>query len=123
MVHGKKPTPTYTDVGFAGKGYEAHQLINRELRATQRKDLDPNSATLMPLQTLSGSNLGSLEHYSHDWNAAEMGAVNGKSVLPALNLRRVAPSPSNQPDSPVSAGYKMFSLKAAMLDVDMALEV
>ena len=44
-------------------------------------------------------------------------------MLPASTLARVGLPPNNQPDSPVGVGYNMFALKAAMLDVDLALEV
>ena len=96
-------------------GYAAHKNLNQQLILSQSKDIDPARAHLVPRQTLCGKSLGSLGQYSQDWNDADTGEVSSAPTLPPL----LTPNP----DSPISLGQKMFAAKAAILDVDRAVEV
>ena len=75
-MHGKQPAK-FTEIGYAGKGFEAHHEMNRALHLTMSKDRAPNSASHMSIKTTSRGGLGSLEHYIHAWNAADLGVRDG----------------------------------------------
>ena len=111
------------DMGGAVGGYAQHTEVDKALTQTMHKDLTSGSSSQMPLVTLSGEKLGFLEHYAHEWNAAEMGMVDGKSIFPAPSLSLMGAPPSDQPEAPVAAGDRFLALKALMLEVDTAIEV
>jgi hypothetical protein len=88
------------------------------------KDRAATSSSHIPAKTTSGSSLDNLEHYSHAWNAADFGMLDGQYQLGPTTMSQVGlPPPNTQPDSPIGLGYRMFNLKASMLDVDRGLEV
>ena len=58
------------------------------------------------MRTKSGKSLGSLEHYSMDWNAADTGDVS-----------------SRHPAGPSLLAQKMHAVKVAVLEADKAAEV
>ena len=118
---GKKPVKK--DMGGAAGGFAQHLEVDKALTQTMHKDLTSGSSSQMPLVTLSGEKLGFLEHYAHEWNAAEMGMVDGKSIFPAPSLSQMGAPPSDQPEAPVAAGDRFLALKALMLEVDTAIEV
>ena len=75
------------------------------------------------MQTLSGKSLGSLGQYSLDWNNADTGEVSSAPALPPLLNPALGANPALNPANPISIGQKMFTAKAALLDVDRAVEV
>ena len=98
--------------------------MNRALQKTMVKDRAATSSSHMPAQTIGGGSLGDLEHYSQAWNAADFGILDGQDQLGPSTMSQVGLPPLNtQPDSPIGLGYRMFSLKAAVLDFDHGLEV
>ena len=103
--------------------YTTHHKLNQQLIQSQSKDMSSASACLVPRQTLSGKSLGSLGQYSLDWNNADTDKVSSAPPLPPLIGPVLGSSPDLHPASPITLGQKMFSLKAAMLDVDRAVEV
>ena len=70
-----------------------------------------SSGVLAP-QTLSGRSLGSLDHYSMDWNKADEGEVS--SALTWTPSSAVGPS---------QLGTKMHIAKLALLEADRTAEV
>ena len=115
--------PANKKFGGVPGGYAQHMEVDKALYQTIQKDATSGSSSQMPLTTLSGTSLGFLEHYAHEWNAAEMCMVDGKSILPTPSLSLIAAPPSDQPDAPVATGDRFLALKALMLEVDTAVEV
>ena len=98
--------------------------MNRAIQKTMAKDRAATSSSHIPAKTTSGSSLGSLEHYSHTWNAANFGMLDGQYQLGPTTMSQVGlPPPNTQPDSPIGLSYQIFNLKAAMVDVERGLEV
>jgi len=115
--------PAKKKSGGVPGGYVQHMEVDTALFQTIQKDATSGSSSQMPLTTLSGASLGFLEHYAHEWNAAEMCMVDDKSILPTPSLSMIAAPPSDQPDAPVATGDRILALKALMLEVDTAVEV
>ena len=116
--------PKCIKLSYTGRGLAAHQEMNRALQEIMVKDHAAASSSHVPAQTIGGGNLGDLEHYRQAWNAADFGILDGQDQLGPSAMSLVGLPPVNtQPDSPIGLGYRMFSLKAAMLDADHGLEV
>ena len=81
-----QPQPKYTEIGYAGKGFTAHHEINRAIEKTMAKVRAATSSSHIPAKTTSGSSLGSFEHYSHAWNAADFGMLDGQYQLGQTTL-------------------------------------
>ena len=64
------------------------------------------------LQTLSGRSLGSLEHYSMDWNSADTSEVS-----------TAHPQPTQHPAGPGMLAQKMHALKVAVMDANKTAAV
>ena len=64
------------------------------------------------LRTSSGRSLGSLEHYSIDWNGADMSEVSSTQI-----------HPTRHPAGPSALAQKMHALKAAVHEADKTAEV
>ena len=59
------------------------------VQKTMAKDRAPTSSSHIPVETTSGSSLGVFEHYSHAWNAADMGVLDGQYLLGQSTLSQV----------------------------------
>ena len=58
-----------------------------------------------------------------DWNKADMGEVSSKPAIPEYPSPVLAPGVELDPALPITLGQKMYWMKAAVLEVDQAVEV
>ena len=75
--------------------------------ATVGTRIAPAGDGFVTTRTLSGRSLGSLNHYSMDWNAADMGEVSSGN-----------PQPTPHPAGPSALAQKMHQVKVAVIEAD-----
>ena len=114
----------FTEISFAGRGLVAHKEMNVAIQSTMPKDRASPSYTQVPPTTLDGGDFGELEHYRAAFNAADFGISDGQDRLGPGAMSVVGLPPLNtSSDTYLGLGYRMFNLKATMLDFDHGLEV
>ena len=114
----KKPTAREGLEALRAKAaYSAHEKLNKQLVATS------NAAGFVPMRTVSGRSLGSLVEYNMDWNNADLQEANSAARVPAYPLPELVDGKPLDPASPITVGQLMYNAKAAMLEVDRAVEV
>ena len=98
--------------------------MNLTIQETMPKDRAAASYTQVPAQALGGGNFGELEHYRQAYNAADFGISDGQDRLGPGAMSVVGLPPLNTSTcTHLGLGYRMFNLKAAVLDFDHGLEV
>ena len=97
--------------------------MNRAIQQTMPKDRATSSYTQVPAQTLDDGDYGELERYRQADNAADFGISDGQDRLGPGAMSVVGLPPLNtQSDTLLGLGYRMFNLKAAVLDFNHGLE-
>jgi hypothetical protein len=114
----------FTEISFAGRGLAAHKEMNVAIQSTMPKDRASRSYTQVPPTTLDGGEFGQLEHYRAAFNAADFSISDGRDQLGPGAMSAVGLPPLNtSSETYLGLGYRMFNLKAAVLDFDHGLEV
>ena len=101
----------------------AHADLNKQLAASQSRDIASASANLVPMRTLSGKSLGSLGEYSMDWNNADMCDESSMPQIPEYPPPALPAGVELDPASPITIGQRLYELKAATLRLDRSIEV
>ena len=97
--------------------YTAHHKLNAQLSASS------NIAGFVPMKTLSGRSLGDLGKYSMDWNNADICEASSAAPIPDYPLPQLVAGKPLDPASPITVGRLMYATKAALLELDRAVEV
>ena len=114
----------FSEISLAGRGLAAHQEMNTAIQATMPKDRASPSYTQVPPTTLDGGDFGPLEQYRAAFNAADFGISDGRDQLGPGTMSAVGLPPLNTTSGTyMGLGYRLFNLKAAVLDFDHGLEV
>ena len=101
----------------AKAAYSAHKNLNAQLIASS------NTAGFVPMKTLSGRSLGSLGKYSMDWNNADICEASSVAPIPDYPLSQLVSGKPLDLASPITVGHRMYAAKAAVLELDRAIEV